>query len=230
MPTEVEAPMSRLGPIRAPQNFFAGLALMAIAAFALWATSDLSQGTLRAMGPAMLPRWLAITVGACGLGLTILAFVSAGDPLRLSDYSAVVTFAFILAVALLITRIVSAAFYGGAQGANIFFYTAIILIYGTVLVMFIAALRRDTWLESLGLRGPFFVVAGILSFAITIRLFGLVVAGPLAMIIGGYASSEVRMTEIIIFAAIMTAFCVGLFRYVLNLPIPILTIPGVVYI
>ena len=90
MPTEVEAPasMSRLGPIRAPQNFFAGLALMALAAFALWATSDLSQGTLRAMGPAMLPRWLAIGVGVCGLGLAVLAVVSDGDPLRLSDYSA----------------------------------------------------------------------------------------------------------------------------------------------
>jgi hypothetical protein len=232
MPTEVEAPApaSRLGPIRAPQNFFAGLALMALAAFALWATSDLSQGTLRAMGPAMLPRWLAIGVGLCGLGLAILAVVSDGDPLRLSDYSAIVSFAFILAVALLITKVVSAIFYGGAQGANIFFYTAIILIYGTILVMFVAALRRDAWVDAFGLRGPFFIVAGILSFAITIRLFGLMVAGPLAMIIGGYASSEVRMTEIIIFAAVMTALCVGLFRYVLNLPIPILIIPGVTYI
>ncbi len=232
MPTEVErrAPMSRLGPIRAPQNFFAGLALVAIAAFALWATSDLSQGTLRAMGPAMLPRWLAIGVGACGLGLAVMALFSDGDPLRLSDYSALVAFAVILAVALLVAKVVSAMFYGGTQSANVFFYAAIILIYGTILVMFAAALRHDTWLESFGLRGPFFIVAGILSFAITIRLFGLMVAGPLAMIIGGYASSEVRMTEIIIFAAVMTALCVGLFRYVLNLPIPILIIPGVTYI
>jgi hypothetical protein len=80
------------------------------------------------------------------------------------------------------------------------------------------------------LRGPFFIVAGILAFAVTIRLFGLVVAGPLAMVIGGYATHEVREKEILIFAAIMTAFCVGLFRYILNLPIPIIIIPGVVHI
>jgi Tripartite tricarboxylate transporter TctB family len=232
MPTEVEAPrpMSRLGPIRSPQNFFAGLALIGIAAFAIWATSDLSQGTLRAMGPAMLPRWLAIGVGTCGLLLAILAFFSGGDPLRLSDYSALVTFAVVLSIAAIAARVVNALFYDGKQGANVFFYTVIILFYGTIFLMFVTTLRRSTWLETRGLRGPFFIVAGILSFAITIRLFGLVVAGPLAMIIGGYATSEVREKEIIIFAAIMTAFCVGLFRYVLNLPIPIIIIPGIIHI
>jgi Tripartite tricarboxylate transporter TctB family len=232
MPTEVEAPahVSRIGPIRAPQNFFAGLALMGIAAFAIWATSDLSQGTLRAMGPAMLPRWLAIGVGLCGLGLAILSLFSSGDPLRLSDYAAVITFAIVLSVAAIAARIVDAVFYGGTQGSNAFFYTVIVLFYGTILLMFITTFRNSGWLEARGLRGPFFIVAGILSFAITIRLFGLVVAGPLAMIIGGYGTPEVREKEIIIFAAIMTAFCVGLFRYVLNLPIPILIIPGVIHI
>jgi hypothetical protein len=234
MPTEVEgsgsARLARLGPIRAPQNFFAGLALIGIAAFAIWATSELSQGTLRAMGPAMLPRWLAIGVGLCGLGLAVLSLFSDGDPLRTSDYAAVVTFAVVLSIAAIAARVVNAMFYGGTQGVNVFFYMVIILFYGTILLMFISTFKSRGWLESRGLRGPFFIVAGILSFAITIRLFGLVVAGPLAMVIGGYATPEVREKEIIIFAAIMTAFCVGLFRYVLNLPIPIIIIPGVIHI
>lgn len=232
MPTEVEgaAPAGRMGFIRAPQNFFAGLALIAIAAFAIWATSDLSQGTLRAMGPAMLPRWLAFGVGACGVALAVLALLSAGDPLRVSDYSAVVTFAILLSIAAIAARIINSAFYGGTQGSNVFFYTVIVLFYGTILLMFITTFRSSGWLETRGLRGPFFIVAGILSFAITIRLFGLMVAGPLAMIIGGYATPEVREKEIIIFAAIMTAFCIGLFRYFLGLPIPILIIPGVIYL
>jgi hypothetical protein len=232
MPTEVEgaAPASRLGFIRAPQNFFAGLALIGIAAFAIWATGDLSQGSLRAMGPAMLPRWLAIGVGLCGLALAVLSVFNSGDPLRLSDYAAVVTFAVVLSIAAILARVVNAMFYGGTQGSNAFFYTVIVLFYGTILLMFITTFRRSGWLEARGLRGPFFIVAGILSFAITVRLFGLVVAGPLAMIIGGYATPEVREKEIIIFAAIMTAFCVGLFRYVLNLPIPILIIPGYIHI
>jgi hypothetical protein len=232
MPTEVEsAPQAgRLGFIRAPQNFFAGLALIGIAAFAIWATGDLSQGTLRAMGPAMLPRWLAIGVGMCGLALAVLSVFSSGDPLRLSDYAAVVTFAVVLGIAAIAARVVNAVFYGGTQGSNAFFYTVIVLFYGTILLMFITTFRSSGWLEARGLRGPFFIVAGILSFAITIRLFGLVFAGPLAMIIGGYATPEVREKEIIIFAAIMTAFCVGLFRYVLNLPIPIIIIPGIIHI
>jgi hypothetical protein len=222
--------MSRIGPIRAPQNFFAGLALIGIALFAIWATSELSQGTLRAMGPAMLPRWLAIMVGTCGLLLAVSAFFTDGDPLRLSDYSALVTFAVVLSVAAIAARVVNAVFYGGTQGVNAFFYTVIVLFYGTIFLMFVTTLRNRNWLEARGLRGPFFVVAGILSFAITIRLFGLAVAGPLAMIIGGYATHEVREKEIIIFAAIMTAFCIGLFRYVLNLPIPIIIIPGIIHI
>ena len=232
MPTQVDPapPAGRLSFIRAPQNFFAGLALIGIALFAIWATSDLSQGTLRAMGPAMLPRWLAIGVGTCGLALSVLSLFSVGDPLRSSDYAAVVTFAVVLSVAAIGARVVNAVFYGGTQGGNVFFYTVIVLFYGTILLMFITTLRSSGWLEARGLRGPFFVVAGILSFAITIRLFGLVVAGPLAMIIGGYATHEVREGEIIIFAAVMTAFCVGLFRYVLNLPIPIIIIPGVIHI
>jgi Tripartite tricarboxylate transporter TctB family len=231
MPTEVETPthVDRIGPIRAPQNFFAGLALIGIAAFAIWATSDLSQGTLRSMGPAMLPRWLAIGVGACGLALAALSLFSSGDPLRLSDYAAVVTFAVVLSIAAIAARVLNAVFYGGTQGSNAFFYTVIVLFYGTILLMFITTFTRSGWLEARGLRGPFFIVAGILSFAITIRLFGLVIAGPLAMIIGGYATPEVREKEIIIFAAVMTAFCVGLFRYVLNLPIPILIIPGYIH-
>src|SRR5918997_4790978 len=148
MPTEIQgpAPVTRLGPIRAPQNFFAGLALIGIALFAIWATSDLSQGTLRAMGPAMLPRWLAIMVGACGLGLAILSLFSDGDPLRLSDYSALVTFAVVLSIAAIAARVINATYYGGAQGANVFFYTVIVLFYGTIFLMFVITLRRSTWL------------------------------------------------------------------------------------
>jgi hypothetical protein len=68
--------------VRGPQSFVSGLVLVALAAFAIWLTSDLPQGTLRAMGPAMLPRWLAIGVGLCGLALVVIAFVKDGDQLE----------------------------------------------------------------------------------------------------------------------------------------------------
>ena len=68
--------------MKGPQAVVGGIALMALAAFALYLVSDLSQGTLRAMGPAMLPRWLAIGVGLCGLFLAIAGFTQHGHPLE----------------------------------------------------------------------------------------------------------------------------------------------------
>jgi hypothetical protein len=72
----------RPGPVRSPQSLAGGFLLVALAALALWLTHDLDQGTLNAMGPAMLPRWLAIAVGLCGLGLVAAAFVKVGDALE----------------------------------------------------------------------------------------------------------------------------------------------------
>src|SRR5918912_3916080 len=163
MPTDLEAPAApaRQGLIRGPQNFVSGVFLIALELFAIWLVRDLPQGTLRAMGPAMLPRWLAIGVGLCGAALTVIGLLRDGDGL-----------------------------------------------------------------EKWNFRGPVFVGLGIVAFAFTIRLFGLVVAGPLALIIAGFASDETRPKELVIFAVVMTAFCIGLFRYALNQPMPILIVPG----
>jgi hypothetical protein len=156
----------RHGPVRAPQNLAGGILLIALAALALWLTRNLDQGTLRGMGPAMLPDWLAYGVGLCGLILFASAFLKDGDIL-------------------------------------------------------------ERW----SFRGPFMVIVAILAFAITIRPFsfgplaipglGLVVAGPLAIIIGGYATPEVRLRELVILALSLTPFCMVLFGDLLNLPIPI---------
>lgn len=231
MSPQAESPaQGRRGPIRGPQNFVAGLTLVGIALFAVWAVGDLPQGSLRAMGPAMLPRWLAIGVGLCGAALAVFGVLREGDPLQRSDYSPIAAFAAILIASALIALVVSTVFLDRAQLGTVFGYVFLVLFYGLLLILFLMSFARAEWLSATGLRGPFFVVAGILSFALTIRLFGLVIAGPLAMVIGGYATPEVREKEILIFAAIMTALCVGLFRYLLNLPIPILVLPGLVHI
>jgi len=118
-----------------------------------------------------------------------------------------------------------------SMGAGMLPRTLAYMVAGAgALLVVLGLLRRGDRIERIGLRGPFFVALAIVAFGLTIRLFGLAVAGPLAMIIGGFASAEVRTVEIVIFSAIMTAFCIGLFRYVLNLPIPIIIIPGVIHI
>jgi hypothetical protein len=46
--------------------------------------------------------------------------------------------------------------------------------------------------------------------------------------VSGFASPESRPRELVVFALAMTALCVGLFRYALSLPIPVLVLPGIV--
>ena len=134
-----------------------------LAAFALQATAHLDAGTLRGLGPGMLPRTVAAVVGVIGLAIVARALVRRGPPL-------------------------------------------------------------GRW----PLRGPLFVSLAIVAFALTIRTVGLAVAGPLVVLVGGLASPESRPRELVVFALVMTAACVGLFRYALGLPIPVLVIPGVV--
>ncbi|MBF9234993.1 tripartite tricarboxylate transporter TctB family protein [Microvirga alba] len=166
MPTSHErSSPERRWSIRAPQNFAGGISLIALAALALWLMSDLPRGTLRSMGPAMLPDWLAIGVGLAGLALVASSF------------------------------------------------------------------KPGEALERWSLRGVFFILLAIVGFAVTIRPFalgpiaipglGLAVAGPLAIIVSGFATPEARLRELVILALGLTPFCMLLFGDLLNLPIPI---------
>ena len=152
--------------VRAPQSLVAGIGLILLVLFGVWAASDLPRGTLGAIGPGMMPHWLALSVGVCGLALVVAGFTHDGSPL-----------------------------------------------------------------QAFSLRGPVVVVLAVLAFALTIRPFtlgpvvtpglGLIVAGPLAVIIGGYASPEARLGELVALALLLTAGCMLLFGDLLNLPIPI---------
>lgn len=172
------------GPVKAPQDLAAGLFLIALALFALWLGSSLNPGTLRQMGPGMLPRAVSVLIALTGAGLIASSFISHGPKIG-----------------------------------------------------FIA------------IRGPLFITLGILAFGLTIRGFqiplpggasiptpalGLLGAGPLAIMISGFASAETKWKELAIFAVCMTTFCLLLFKgislpngaggwttYGLNLPIPL---------
>jgi putative tricarboxylic transport membrane protein len=75
----------------------------------------------------------------------------------------------------------------------------------------------DRW----SIRGPVLVLAAMMAFGLAVRPLGLVVAGPLAIVISAFASEEVRWQETILFGALMTVFCIGLFKFALGLPIPL---------
>jgi len=156
------SPADRRRVIRGPQNFVAGLALLAIASIAFVGARDLGSGRFYAVGPALLPRAVATLLGILGVGLLLGSFLKDGEPL-------------------------------------------------------------GRW----PVRGPLFIFLAVAAFALTIRTVGLAVAGPLVAMISGAASPETRPRELILFALLVTALSIGLFRYVLNLPIPILIIPGI---
>jgi len=71
------------------------------------------------------------------------------------------------------------------------------------------------------LRGPVFVLGSVVLFAATVRPLGLAVAGPLSVVVAAMADPDSKWREVLIFAAVMTVFCVGLFKYALRLPIPL---------
>lgn len=95
----------------------------------------------------------------------------------------------------------------------------------TALLGLIIALR-SFWIETPELgryswRHLLFLLGSALSFGISIRPLGLVLAIPCAMILSSLADHETRLKEIILYALFLTGFCILLFRYILSLPVPV---------
>lgn len=96
-----------------------------------------------------------------------------------------------------------------------------IIVFLGIVIATAGWLRDDDAMPRWRLRGPLFLLGAVLVFALLVRTVGLAVATPAAILLGGLASPETRPAEIIIFAVVLTAFCIGLFRYALGLPIPV---------
>lgn len=69
-------------------------------------------------------------------------------------------------------------------------------------------------------RGPLFVMAAILFFALAIRPLGVVVSAFVSFMIAATGSHETRWVEAAIVGACLTVGCAVLFPYVLGLPMP----------
>ncbi|PZA14040.1 tripartite tricarboxylate transporter TctB family protein [Rhodopseudomonas palustris] len=139
--------------IRGPQDFVGGLALIAVAVFALWAASDLGGMKGFRFGPGTVPRLLALLL--LGLGAVIAATGIFTEGERLAKFH---------------------------------------------------------W------RGPLFVGLAILSFAVTIRPLGLVIAAFSSFLIAALGTPETRWGETLVVGILLTAACCGLFVYGLALP------------
>jgi hypothetical protein len=141
--------------IGSAQDYIGGIVLMALALFALWASSDLQGMRGFSFGAGTAPRMFAGLLVALGAAIALTGLLAEGP--ALSHYS---------------------------------------------------------W------RGPLFVMASILFFALAIRPLGLIVTAFTSFMIAAVGSHETRWIEAAIVGACLTLGCALLFPYVLGLPMP----------
>jgi len=103
---------------------------------------------------------------------------------------------------------------------------AVLLGIGGVILVAASFWLDGEPLEQWSFRGPVLVTVGILLFALTIRPLGLAVASMLALMVSGFATPDALLREVTIFSALLTVACIVLFRYILEMSVSVLTIPG----
>src|SRR5882757_4848375 len=155
--TPSEAPVRSILPkwVRGPQDFVGGLAMVAVALFALWASSDLQGMHGFSFGAGTAPRMFAVLLLLLGGVIALMGILNDGP--HIGTYA---------------------------------------------------------W------RGPLFVSAAIVFFALAIRPLGLVVTAFASFLIAALGSVETKWLEAVIVGACLTAGCAVLFPYILGLPMP----------
>ena len=127
------------GILKSPLDFAGGLFLIGLAIVGYAGGFSLPFGQLSGIGSGLMPKTVAVLVGAFGVLLLVQSLFLDGD-------------------------------------------------------------RLEAW----AIRGPIFVLGGVLVFAATIRPWGLVVAGPLAVIVSALADKDTRPVELAIAAVALT--------------------------
>lgn len=203
-------PRGSLGFIRNPQDFWGGVALMLLAAFALWAGSDLPGMRGFAFGPGTAPRLFAFGLMGVGALVAVIGLLTDGPPTEPHSLSGPLGGAVLLAVLIPMTIYASRV---GKQIAGLPVDVVVAALEVVVLLALALVLARFCP------RGPVFITAATLVFAVTIRPLGLVTASFVSILISAAATEEVRWVETVIWAVVLTIFCALLFPWGLNLPL-----------
>ena len=204
----IQAPSGRTGGfrIRNEQDFYGGLVLVAVAAFALWASRDLPGMRGFAFGPGTAPRMFASILGALGLIVAAGGLVTDGPRVEGVAVRGTALGGLLIAIFILVSNYATPI----TAGLGLRQYETVLAAIVVLLVTIAIARGAD--------RGPLYVVAGTLVFAGTIRPLGLVLASFISIVVCAAATVEVRWRETILWAAGLTIFCALLFVYALNLP------------
>jgi putative tricarboxylic transport membrane protein len=187
-------------------NFRGGILVAVGALILLLLTFSITSPTV--------PRVLSIGLGLVGV-VTAFGFIPVRAP---QDYYGGLVL-MMLAVLALIASSELPGQRGFAFGPGTAPRLFAIMLFGLSLaVTIVGVVAVGPPIEKYRLRGPLYVLFAICLFAAIIRPFGLVAASFLTFMISIYGSTEMRWIESVIAAAAMTAGCVLLFVYLLNLP------------
>jgi putative tricarboxylic transport membrane protein len=196
--------------IRSPQDYYGGAVLCAMALFAIWACNDLPGMRGFAFGPGTAPRLFAYMLLALAAAVALVGLLTDGPPA--GEYS----FSGPLGGAVLIVALIPITYYSNKIGRWVpgVAPDIAVAVLGAVVVLALAIL-----LMRIVPRGPLFITAATLIFAITVRPVGMVIASFVSLVVSAYATEEIRWVETIIWAAVLTLFCSLLFPWGLNLPL-----------
>jgi putative tricarboxylic transport membrane protein len=97
-------------------------------------------------------------------------------------------------------------------------FAGLLVLVGAAIVI-LGLITDGPPLEKYGFRGPVLFLASVVFFAATIRPLGLVITAFVTIMIAAGATNEVRWLQSLIWAVILTIFCVLLFIYGLKLPL-----------
>jgi putative tricarboxylic transport membrane protein len=98
---------------------------------------------------------------------------------------------------------------------------AVLLLGLGAAVALVGVVQDGPALQVYAWRGPLFVMAAIVFFALAIRPLGLIISGLASFLISAVGSHETRWVEATIVGVLLTAGCAVLFPYVLGLPMPL---------
>jgi putative tricarboxylic transport membrane protein len=198
------------GSIRTVQDLIRGLVPLALALFAFWCWWRLPG--LSGVGWVLLISGILLTAAG---GIIIFRSHKVPNP---QDYYGGLALIFMALF----------AFWAGSDlpgmrgfsfgpGTAPRLFAGLLLGFGVVITA-IGVLSEGNVLERYAFRGPVFVTAAILFFAASIRPLGLITSSFVAFLIAAAGSTETRWWEAALMAVALTAFCVFLFPYALNLP------------
>jgi len=184
-----------------PRDFYGGVALVLLGLLALWAARDLPGMHGFSFGPGTAPRMFAFILIALGVAVMAIGYLTDGATLERYEISApaLINLSYMFAVS--------------ARTTAIWMVAAALLVGGIILaVVGMMGPRRAL------VRGPLFITLSIIVFAAAVRPLGLVLASYLSIVAAAAATPEARCIETLIWSAVLTAFCVLLFVFGLNLP------------